>query len=120
MTFTVSLDHAKINKEAKEAVEARIESEKNRIIGKIVNELFSNPNHFNPTGGAMYSLLKERIENMALDAMANLDMDKLRKDFDRQFNKFYLEHLPVASERAAKKVAYQVADKLAHEKVKKQ
>lgn len=119
MTFTVSLDHAKINKEAQEAVAARIEAEKNRIITKIVNELFADPSHFNPTGGAMHSLLKERIENMALDAMANLDMDKLRKDFDRQFNKFYMEHLPVASERAAKKVAYQVAEKLAHEKVKK-
>lgn len=116
--FTVEIDNAKINKQITDAVKERIDQEKNSIINKTVRELFEAPTFFNKTGGPMYQSLREQIETLAIEAVAGLDVEKIRADFNEQFTKFYNEHLPVAVERAARKAAYQTAEREANVKVK--
>lgn len=115
-TFSVTVDHAKIDKQVKEAVLARIESEQASIISNTIRVLFEAPNHFNKKGGVIRQLLAEKIETISLDAVAAIDDTKVRADFDKLFAQYYAEHLPVAVERAARKAAYQKADQLASAK----
>lgn len=117
--FTLTIDNEKINKQISDAVTERIASEQNSIIASTIRELFAAPSMFNKSGGTMHQVLREQIENLAIDAVANLDQVKIQADFDKQFQKFYNEHLPVAVERAARKAAYQAAERMGKAQVAK-
>lgn len=114
--FTLTIDNEKLNKDIIKMVDERIDSEKHKIINNTIRELFEAPTFFNKQGGTMYQVLREQIETLALEQVARMDIERIRKDFERLFDKYLAEHLPVAVERAARKVAYQTADKIAKEK----
>lgn len=117
-SFTVNLDNAKLTKDIQDAVTDRITIEKNKIIGNLINELFTAPSFYNKKGGVMHQLLREQIEAIALERVAAIDVDKIRADFDEVFMGFYNEHLPPAIERVARREAHRAAESAAKNRVK--
>lgn len=115
--FNINLD--KLTKEIQGLIDERIDSEKKRIIGAVIGDLFAPESYFHKKGGSMHQLLREKIEALSLEAMVTLDEEKLKRDFTKVFNQYYDEHLPKAIDRVARKVAQQAAERAAKEMVKK-
>lgn len=119
-SFTVNINTVEITKQIQETVDKRIEDEKNTLINKTMRELFEAPGFFNKKGGVMHQLLREQVEAISLEAVASIDSDKIRKDFDAVFTQYYNEHLPKAIERVARREAHRAAESAAKAKKVKQ